>query len=65
MCVQFGLEYAVFRKEMNDRGIQARIEDATLDEAAGAYKDVFEVMAMQRDLVDVVHHIKPIINIKG
>lgn len=59
------LDMAVFRKEMNDRGIQARIEDATLDEAAGAYKDVFEVMAMQRDLVDVVHHIKPIINIKG
>jgi tRNA-splicing ligase RtcB len=59
------LDMSTFRKEMEDRGIQARIENATLDEAASAYKDIFSVMAMQRDLVDVVHHIKPMINIKG
>jgi len=59
------LDMAVFRKEMEDRGIQARINASTLDESASAYKDIFEVMAMQRDLVDVIHHIKPIINIKG
>jgi tRNA-splicing ligase RtcB len=59
------LDMAIFRKEMEDRGIQARIEAATLDESASAYKDIFEVMAMQRDLVEVLHHVKPIINIKG
>lgn len=59
------LDMETFRKEMAERGIQARVEEATLDESAGAYKNVFEVMAMQRDLVDVVHHIKPLINIKG
>jgi RNA-splicing ligase RtcB len=59
------LDMAGFRKEMQDRGIQARVEDATLDEAASAYKDIFTVMAMQRDLVEVVHHIRPMINIKG
>lgn len=59
------LDLATFKKDMEDRGIQARVDDSTLDESAGAYKDVFAVMAMQRDLVDVVHHLKPLINIKG
>lgn len=59
------LDMDVFVREMADRGIQARVESATLDESAGAYKDIFEVMAMQADLVDVIHHIKPLINIKG
>jgi tRNA-splicing ligase RtcB len=59
------LDMAIFRQEMEDRGIQARVESSTLDESASAYKDIFEVMAMQRDLVEVLHHIKPIINIKG
>ncbi|MEW5891242.1 MAG: RtcB family protein [Pseudomonadota bacterium] len=59
------LDMATFRQEMEDRGIQARVEAATIDESASAYKDIFEVMAMQRDLVEVIHHIKPIINIKG
>lgn len=59
------LDMAAFRKEMEDRGIQARVENATLDEAASAYKDIFAVMAMQHDLVEVIHHVKPLINIKG
>lgn len=36
-----------------------------LDESPGAYKDIFEVMGDQRDLVEVLHYIKPIINVKG
>lgn len=59
------LDMDVFRAEMAERGIQARVDAGTLDESAGAYKDIFEVMAMQRDLVEVIHHIKPLINIKG
>ena len=36
-----------------------------LDESPMAYKNIFEVMDLQKDLVDIVHHIRPIINIKG
>lgn len=46
-------------------GIQARVEDATLDESPAAYKDIFTVMREQSDLVDTIHHVRPIINIKG
>jgi len=35
-----------------------------LDEAPAAYKDIFTVMDEQKDLVDVVHHIRPLINVK-
>jgi tRNA-splicing ligase RtcB len=38
---------------------------ATLDEAPKAYKNIFEVMELQKDLVDVVDYVKPILNIKG
>lgn len=46
-------------------GVVARIEHDTLDESPFAYKDVFEVMRLQNDLVDVVAHVRPILNIKG
>ena len=59
------LDMQTFKAEMMERGIQARINESTLDESAGAYKNVFEVMEMQRDLVEVVHHLQPVINIKG
>lgn len=46
-------------------GITAKVGKSTLDESPMAYKDIFEVMRLQKDLVDVLHHVKPIINIKG
>jgi tRNA-splicing ligase RtcB len=52
-----------FRVEMV--GIQAKVEDCTLDESPMAYKNIFEVMELQKDLIEVLHHIKPLINIKG
>jgi len=39
--------------------------DDTIDEAPKAYKNIFEVMELQKDLVDVVEHIRPMLNIKG
>lgn len=39
--------------------------DKMLDEAPNAYKDIFEVMALQADLVDVIDRVIPILNIKG
>lgn len=46
-------------------GITAKVCAETLDESAFAYKDIFDVMRLQYDLVEVVAHVKPIINIKG
>ena len=36
-----------------------------LEEAAGAYKDIFEVMDNQTDLVDIVVELQPLAVIKG
>lgn len=52
-----------FAREMG--GVIARVSPDTLDESPLAYKSIFEVMEQQRDLVDIVAHVKPIINIKG
>lgn len=46
-------------------GITARVNDSTLDESPFAYKDIFEVMRQQQDLVEVVARVVPIINVKG
>lgn len=46
-------------------GIQAKVCADTLDESPFAYKNIFDVMDLQRDLVEVIHYIKPIINVKG
>jgi tRNA-splicing ligase RtcB len=46
-------------------GVTALVTADTLDESPFAYKDIFEVMRLQAGLVDVVAHVKPIINVKG
>lgn len=46
-------------------GITANVSEDTLDESPLAYKNIFDVMDQQKDLVEVLHHIIPIINIKG
>jgi len=45
-------------------GIQAAVGRGTLDESPFVYKNIFDVMQQQSDLVEVVAHVKPIINIK-
>lgn len=57
------LSVEVFEDQM--KGIVAKVGKNTLDESPSAYKDIFEVMELQKDLVEVVAYIKPIINIKG
>ena len=57
------LDMDTFKNDMN--GIVAKVDESTLDESAGAYKNIFEVMDMQKDLVKVLYHVKPLINIKG
>jgi len=46
-------------------GIVAKVDRHTLDEAPFAYKSIEAVMRLQRDLVTVLHRVRPIINIKG
>jgi len=39
--------------------------DDTLDESPKAYKNIFEVMELQKDLVEIIDRSIPILNIKG
>lgn len=57
------LDVADFIETM--QGVQALVEESTLDESPFAYKDIFEVMRLQSDLVEVVAHVRPMVNIKG
>jgi tRNA-splicing ligase RtcB len=45
--------------------LTAKVSAETLDESPMAYKSIFDVMKEQSDLVDIVHHVRPIINIKA
>ncbi len=52
-----------FKNKMGD--VMAKVGKHTLDESPMAYKDIFEVMDNQRDLIEIITHVKPIVNIKG
>ena len=52
-----------FQEQM--KGIVAPVNNGTIDESPGAYKDIFEVMKLQSSSVKVLRHLKPIINWKG
>jgi len=56
-----------FMRHMRERGIvwDSRFADKVKDEAPMAYKDLGQVMQNQEDLVEVVHHLQPLINMKG
>lgn len=47
------------------RGVVAKVGAETLDESPFAYKDIFDVMRQQAEMVEIKHHVRPIINIKG
>ncbi len=47
------------------KGIEARRSEAFLDELPGAYKDIDLVMEQSKDLVNVVHTFRQIVNVKG
>lgn len=46
-------------------GIECRKDEDVLDESPAAYKDIVAVMEAQKDLVEVQHRIKQVLNIKG
>lgn len=47
------------------RGIVYRPGDAWVDEIPAAYKDIDQVMEDARDLVDIVHTLRQVMNLKG
>jgi len=51
--------------ETTMKGITALVGESTLDESPMAYKDIFEVMRLQADLVDTICHVTPLVNVKG
>lgn len=46
-------------------GIVSNHTDKTIDESPRAYKNIFEVMDLQDELVEVIDRVIPILNIKG
>ncbi|HEX9554401.1 MAG TPA: RtcB family protein, partial [Streptosporangiaceae bacterium] len=46
-------------------GIEWRKTDAFLDEIPGAYKDIDVIMEDSKDLVEVRHVLRQIVNVKG
>jgi tRNA-splicing ligase RtcB len=52
------LRLDAFKEEMEKREITAKTDAGIFDETPTAYKDIFTVMDYQRDLVEVVTHIR-------
>ncbi len=46
-------------------GIECRKDADVIDEIPGAYKPIGEVMEHQTDLVEVVHRLRQVVNVKG
>jgi tRNA-splicing ligase RtcB len=53
------------REAMGDRAWDDSIAEKLVDEHPDAYKDISEVMADQADLVEVVHELHQVVNLKG
>jgi tRNA-splicing ligase RtcB len=47
------------------QGIECRKDADVIDEIPSAYKDIDTVMDNQKDLVDVVHTLRQVVNVKG
>lgn len=46
-------------------GIECRKDADVIDEIPGAYKPISEVMENQSDLVEIVHRLRQVVNVKG
>ena len=51
--------------QLQTAGVECRKDAGIVDELPGAYKDPERVMARQRDLVETVHTLKPLVCVKG
>jgi tRNA-splicing ligase RtcB len=46
-------------------GVESRKDQAIVDEIPAAYKDIHRVIDAQKDLVDVVQHLRTVLCVKG
>uniref|UniRef100_UPI0003634B04 RtcB family protein n=1 Tax=Nocardiopsis lucentensis TaxID=53441 RepID=UPI0003634B04 len=51
--------------EEQTRGVECRKDIGVVDEIPGAYKDLESVIEAQTDLVEVVHHLRQVVCVKG
>jgi len=51
--------------EQQVEGVECRHDKDVIDQAPAAYKSIDDVMAAQRDLVDVQHTLKQVLCVKG
>ena len=47
------------------KGIECRLDKDVLDESPAAYKDINAVMEAQKSLVEIVHTLRQVLNVKG
>jgi tRNA-splicing ligase RtcB len=47
------------------KGIECRKDRNVIDESPAAYKDISSVIAAQQDLIEVVHTLRQVVNVKG
>ncbi|MBM3503874.1 MAG: RtcB family protein [Alphaproteobacteria bacterium] len=57
--------FTVADHERATAGVECRKDAGVIDETPMAYKDIDQVIAAQRDLVEVVHTLKQIVCVKG
>lgn len=57
--------FSIADMKRQTQGIICRKDKGVIDEIPGAYKDIDAVMASQRDLTEVVHTLRQIVNVKG
>lgn len=57
--------FTIEHLRVQTQGVECRIDKGVIDEIPGAYKDIDEVMANQKDLVEVVHTLKQVLCVKG
>ncbi|MAZ86210.1 MAG: RNA-splicing ligase RtcB [Cellvibrionaceae bacterium] len=58
-------QYTVEDMIRSTEGVECRKDAGVIDEIPMAYKDIDQVMENQNDLVEVVHTLRQVINIKG
>ena len=61
-----GLSLKKFEKEMNDAGVYSTsVNKYTIDEAPECYKDTELIKQLVEPSVEILEHLRPILNVKG
>lgn len=57
------IEFEKFQKDMEN--IKAKVTHSTIDESPDAYKNIYDVLEHQKELIQIKHIVRPLINVKG